>query len=162
RGAVVRAGDRTRVRRAGADELVDVRLGRCLALDCVVEAGLQEVSVSSSPETRPGRRSGRRGRVLVALGAIGLIAAGAAPRGSPPSSATARVERQDLPLAVDVDGELVAVRTTDIGPPVVRDMWEYKITFLAPEATQVKKGQPVVAFDASPLQRQLEEKQAEY
>ncbi|HEY4998403.1 MAG TPA: efflux RND transporter periplasmic adaptor subunit, partial [Usitatibacter sp.] len=65
-------------------------------------------------------------------------------------------------LAVDVDGELVAVRTTDLGPPVVPDIWEFKITLLAPEGTQVKKGDPVVAFDPSPLQRHLEEKSAEY
>jgi multidrug resistance efflux pump len=42
RGAVVRADGKTRVRRAGAGDLVDVRLGRCLALDCVVEDGLKE------------------------------------------------------------------------------------------------------------------------
>lgn len=42
RGAVVRAEGRTRVRREGARDLVDVRLGRCLPLDCVVEDGLKE------------------------------------------------------------------------------------------------------------------------
>src|SRR5712691_10346523 len=38
RGAVLRVEGRTRVRRAGTDDLADVRLGRCLPLDCVVEA----------------------------------------------------------------------------------------------------------------------------
>ena len=113
---------------------------------------------------RDGWRSlvGARGWALVLLAAAIVTAAFAATANPTSSPGTARVHREDLALVVDVDGELVAVRTIDLGPPVVRDMWEYKITFLAPEGAQVKTGQPVVAFDPSPLQRQLEEKRAEY
>jgi HlyD family secretion protein len=118
--------------------------------------------VSSFRERWAGRLRGARGRTLVVVAAASVTAAFAATGRSGSPAGTARVERQDIALSVDVDGELVAVQTIDLGPPVVRDIWEYKITFLAPEAAQVKKGQPVVAFDASPLQRQLEEKRAEY
>src|SRR5688572_24336309 len=79
---------------------------------------------------------------------------------TPPDSV--RVQKDELVLTAEVDGELAAVRTTDIGPPVVREMWEFKIAFMAAESATVKKGQPLLGFDASPLQRQLEEKRAEY
>lgn len=117
--------------------------------------------MSSSPET--GRRwlRGAWRWLLVAL-AVASVTAAVAASGRSAAPGTARVQREDLVLAVDVDGELVAVRTTDLGPPVVPDIWEFKITLLAPEGAQVKKGDPVVAFDPSPLQRQLEEKSAEY
>jgi HlyD family secretion protein len=73
-----------------------------------------------------------------------------------------RARKDELVLTAEVDGELQAVRSVDIGPPVVREMWEFKISFLAPESTAVKQGQTLIGFDASPLQRQLEEKRAEH
>jgi HlyD family secretion protein len=72
-----------------------------------------------------------------------------------------QVKREDLVQSVEVEGELAAVRSTEIGVPGVG--WvQFKIAFLVPEGTVVKKGQPVVSFDAADLQRQLVEKQAEY
>jgi len=44
----------------------------------------------------------------------------------------------------------------------VRNMWDFKISFLAPESAQVKKGQEVVSFDTQSLEKNLEEKSAEY
>jgi multidrug efflux pump subunit AcrA (membrane-fusion protein) len=106
----------------------------------------------------------RRASRTAQLGFFGLASAGiaAAAAGRAPAVETALVKREDLPLGVEVEGELVAVQSTDIGPPVVREMWEFKIAFLAPESAPVKKGQPIIGFDPSNLQRQLEEKQAEY
>lgn len=108
----------------------------------------------------PERLRSRRATLALA----GLMVAGfgyaSANRGGAPDSV--RVRRDELVLTAEVDGELAAVRTTDIGPPVVREMWEFKIAFMAPESSAVKKGQPLLGFDASPLQRQLEEKRAEY
>jgi HlyD family secretion protein len=108
----------------------------------------------------PERLGGRRAMLALA----GLLVAGvgyaSANRGGAPD--TVRVRKDELVLTAEVDGELAAVRTTDIGPPVVREMWEFKIAFLAPESAAVKRGQPLVGFDATPLQRQLEEKRAEF
>lgn len=107
----------------------------------------------------PERLKSRRATLALA----GLLVAGfgyaSANRSAPDS---VRVRKDELVLTAEVDGELAAVRTTDIGPPVVREMWEFKIAFMAPESASVKKGQPVVGFDASPLQRQLEEKRSEF
>jgi HlyD family secretion protein len=106
------------------------------------------------------RRSSLRVRVGVTGVLVLILAFAASARGPLPE--TTRVQREDLAIGVEVEGELMAVRSTEIGPPVVREMWEYKIAFMAPESAAVKKGQPIVGFDASNLQRQLEEKGAEY
>ena len=41
------------------------------------------------------------------------------------------------------------------------EVWDYRISFLAPEGSEVKKGQPVLGFDTTNLRQQLEEKRAE-
>ena len=108
------------------------------------------------------RARGLSARVRLALlGVVVLIlAVAASSRGPVPE--TTRVRREDLAMGVEVEGELMAVRSTEIGPPMVREMWEYKIAFMAPESASVRKGQPLVGFDSSNLQRQLEEKRAEF
>jgi HlyD family secretion protein len=71
------------------------------------------------------------------------------------------VKREDLVQSVEVEGELAAVRSVEIGVPPVG--WvQFKIAFLIPEGTAAKKGQPILGFDTADLQRQLVEKQAEY
>lgn len=107
------------------------------------------------------RLAGPRGRGLLALALVGLAGLGWAATRRGPAADTVRVSREDLPLGVEVEGELTAVRSIDVGPPVVRDMWEFKIASLAAESAQVRKGQPLVSFDPSPLVRQLDEKRAE-
>jgi HlyD family secretion protein len=56
---------------------------------------------------------------------------------------------------VDANGELASSDSAVIGPPVIKSMWQYKITFLAPEGKEVKPGQPVVGFDPSELRQTL-------
>jgi len=74
---------------------------------------------------------------------------------------TARAERRDLVLTVGLKGELAALDAEAIGPVKLPEVWDYRIAFLAPEGSLVKKGQPVVAFDTTSLKQQLEEKKAE-
>jgi hypothetical protein len=64
-------------------------------------------------------------------------------------------------LSVDVEGELAAVRSTEIGVPPVAEV-DFKIAFLAPEGQSVKKGDSVLRLDTEMLERQLAEKRAEY
>jgi multidrug efflux pump subunit AcrA (membrane-fusion protein) len=71
------------------------------------------------------------------------------------------VRRGDLVFEVDVTGTLKAVRTEQLGPPIVPGMWDFKISMIAPEGIRVRKGQPVVAFDGSELEQRLREKEAE-
>lgn len=69
--------------------------------------------------------------------------------------------RGDLVMGVEVTGVLEAVESARLGPPQIPDKWDFKISMMAPEGSEVKQGQPVLGFDASELQRTLEEKIAE-
>ena len=48
-----------------------------------------------------------------------------------------------------------------LGHQRLKGQWQYKITFIAPEGSQAKKGQPLVGFDSSQLQQKLQVKQSE-
>src|SRR5439155_24881797 len=72
-----------------------------------------------------------------------------------------RVRRDDLLLGVEVTGVLRAVNTDFLGPPAIPDLWDFKISFMAPEGEPLRKGQPALGFDVSQLARKLEEKQTE-
>ena len=87
---------------------------------------------------------------------LALRTGGAADVGQPIA-----VKRADLVLSVDVEGELAAVRSTEIGVPPIAEV-DFKIAFLAPEGQAVKKGESVLRLDAEMLERQLAEKRAEY
>ena len=77
------------------------------------------------------------------------------------TGAPVTVTRGDLVLTVDVDGELEAVRSREIGCPPIPEV-EFKIAFMAPEGTEVKEGDPVLQFDTEALERLLAQKRAEY
>ena len=72
-----------------------------------------------------------------------------------------RASRGDLVTGFEVTGTLAAVSSDSLGPPPLSDVWEFKISRLEQEGSDVKKGQPVLAFDTTELQRRLEEKSAE-
>jgi HlyD family secretion protein len=116
--------------------------------------------VSASTERAPTGR--RRRRAAAAAGLLLLAAAALAARRGPDAELPepVLVRRDDLVLAVEVEGELAAVRSAEIGPPAVNE-WEFKIAFMAPEGAEVARGDPVLGFDTEALQRQLEQKRAE-
>jgi HlyD family secretion protein len=72
-----------------------------------------------------------------------------------------RVSRGDLVTGIDVTGTLAAVDSGGFGPPQVGDVWEYKVSMIAAEGSDVKKGQPVLGFDTMDLQKRLDVKNAE-
>lgn len=72
-----------------------------------------------------------------------------------------RVERRDLVIGVEVEGELQAVDSAELGPPALRSVWDFKISFMAPEGSEIAEGQPVLGFDTTRLQRELQTKVAE-
>ena len=106
-------------------------------------------------------RSSRR----VAGFAVGVLLAAALLRGlvtrlSRPEGSFL-VERGDLVVAVEVTGTLHAVESSALGPPQIRDMWQFKIAMMAEEGKEVTAGQPVLSFDTSELQQRLQIKQAD-
>lgn len=74
---------------------------------------------------------------------------------------SARVEKGELVVGVDVTGTLRAVESSSLGPPQVPDVWQFKIAMMAGEGEKVAAGRPVLAFDASELQQRLQTKQAD-
>jgi multidrug efflux pump subunit AcrA (membrane-fusion protein) len=72
-----------------------------------------------------------------------------------------RATRGDLVTGFEVIGTLASSASDSLGPPPVEDIWNFKISRMAREGSEVKKGQPVLSFDTTDLQRQLEEKTAE-
>ena len=107
------------------------------------------------------RRAAREG-VLVALALLlAEAAAGCNATASAGGEDWAVVRKDDLVLSVEVAGSLRAVNADLLGPPPIRDMWDFKVSFMAPEGATVKKGEPVLRFDDSELARKLQEKQNE-
>jgi HlyD family secretion protein len=71
------------------------------------------------------------------------------------------VRREDLVIGVPVSGTLSSTQAVSIGPPQIEELWDYKISFMAPEGAPVKVGQPVLGFDSSELRQKLQDKMAE-
>lgn len=112
-----------------------------------------------SPRQKRYTRFAAGGAVLVGLAvALWLVAGRASASGS---GDWVEVRRDDLVVGVPVAGTLSSVQSVRLGPPQISQIWDFKISFLAPEGIQVKPGQPVLGFDTSELERQLLDKQAE-
>jgi HlyD family secretion protein len=71
----------------------------------------------------------------------------------------ARVD--DFNVSVKANGELASADTTYLSPPSVNRMWRYKLTFLMPEGTNVKKGQTVARFEPTKVSDKLRQKKDE-
>ena len=101
-------------------------------------------------------------RVVVRVLQIVVVATVVASCSHKANEATfAEVRRDDLVLGVDVEGELEAVDSTDTLPPPLPGVWNFKIASLAPEGSEIKKGEPLVGFDATEQVRDLENMQNE-
>ncbi len=105
------------------------------------------------------KRVRRRWWLVVALVAAALLLLALRPS-HPDVGAPIEVKKADLVLSVELEGELAAVRSTEIGVPPVAEV-DFKIAFLAPEGQPVKRGDSVLRLDTEMLERQLAEKRAE-
>lgn len=92
---------------------------------------------------------------FLALSASGCTGAAKAP------GDWAVVRKDDLVLGVEVTGSLRAAEADILGPPAIPDIWDFKISFMAPEGALVKKGDMVLRFDDTDLTHKLQEKQNE-
>lgn len=99
------------------------------------------------------RRAGP-GRALVTAAVALACSAGGEPT-------LVEVKRDVLVVGIEVTGVLEAVDSTDIKPPPLPNVWNFKIASLAPEGQEVKPGDPVIGFDASEQLRELESMQNE-
>lgn len=76
-------------------------------------------------------------------------------------SAVTQVEPGILEQQIEVTGELVSANTVSLKPPALRRVWQYQVKMLAPEGSEVKKGDRVAQLDTSNLSQRLSVKAAE-
>jgi multidrug efflux pump subunit AcrA (membrane-fusion protein) len=107
------------------------------------------------------RRSRRRTAILVSVLALAAASAWGLARESLSPDSWTRVERRDLVIGIELEGELASIETAEIGPPQVPSIWDFKISMMIPEGTEVREGQPVMGFDTTRLQQELQQKIAE-
>ena len=71
-----------------------------------------------------------------------------------------QVESGILDQQIEVTGELVSANTVNLKPPALRRVWQYQVKMLAPEGSQVQKGDRVAQLDTSALTQRLSVKSA--
>jgi len=59
---------------------------------------------------------------------------------------------------VRVTGEIESANSAFFGPPTVPNIWQYTISFMAPEGRIVKAGMPILKFDPQELMTKLRDK----
>jgi multidrug efflux pump subunit AcrA (membrane-fusion protein) len=106
----------------------------------------------------------RRSKALLAGAAAVLAAAGwlaARARAAGDEVQWVAVERADLVLGVEIEGELEAREAAFLGAPSISRMGNFRIAFMAPEGSRVAAGEPVLAFDTTELDQRLLERLAD-
>jgi multidrug resistance efflux pump len=83
---------------------------------------------------------------------LSLVACGSDPTGSGPNIGVA------AETMVSVTGELRSANSRYFGPPAIPDMWNYTISFMAPDGAVVEPGTPVLRFDAQELMTKVRDK----
>ncbi len=68
-----------------------------------------------------------------------------------------KVAKGQIQKELILTGELKAARSTSISAPDIRSSFSNMVTFLAPEGSQIKKGERIVEFDDSSLMSQKAE-----
>jgi HlyD family secretion protein len=109
------------------------------------------------PAPRPGGRAQSQGRSFAWLAALLLLGCA----GVAPAQDWVTLNREDWSLGVEVTGTLKATLTDTLGPPQLGQFGEYKIARMVAEGARVQKGEEVLVFDTSDLERQLLERENE-
>lgn len=71
---------------------------------------------------------------------------------------TVKARMDDFHVTVKSNGELASAQTAFLSPPSVNGMWRYKLSFLMPEGTPVKKGQMIARFETNKITDKLKQK----
>jgi RND family efflux transporter MFP subunit len=71
------------------------------------------------------------------------------------------VTRGDMVIGVEVEGTLQAIDSGSLGPPQIKEFWDYKISHMAPEGSEVSEGDVILGFDTSALMQTLQQFMAE-
>lgn len=102
-------------------------------------------------------------RVVLALaGAAALtVALGLAACSRSGQGPAARVVKAPLAIKVHATGQLQSAASFFVGCPAVERVWQYTISFMAPEGKAVKEGDMILSFDAREIMQRLQVKQSD-
>ncbi len=117
-------------------------------------AGPREAAAGTMP-ARARRVAPRRALLLLLAGAALLAAWRAGALGDAGAGAWVRAEVRDLVLIVEVEGTLASRDSSQLGPPLIPGVYDFKIAFMAPEGSRVERGEPVLGLDDSEMRRRL-------
>lgn len=93
---------------------------------------------------------GRKPGHLILFVITGLITLVLIASCSSESEQTTPIHVADLDV-VRVTGEIESANSAYFGPPPVPDIWQFTISYMAPEGRLVKPGMPILKFDAQEL-----------
>ena len=71
------------------------------------------------------------------------------------------VDAASVVNAVQASGEVASRDSAALGPPAIKNVWNYTIAFMAPEGMMARPGMPLLRFETQELQNRLIDKQAE-
>ncbi len=57
---------------------------------------------------------------------------------------------------VTLEGEVLSRQSVNVGPPNIRQVWNYNLVMLAPEGSYLKAGEPVAIFEANDVKTRLD------
>ncbi len=72
-----------------------------------------------------------------------------------------QIDRARIERSVEATGQLVSADSVVLMPPVVKNVWNFTINFMAPEGSQAMPGMPVLGFDDKQLADQLQLRRGE-
>ncbi len=72
-----------------------------------------------------------------------------------------RVVKGPFDIKIHATGQLQSAASYYVGCPSVERVWQYTISFLAPEGKPVREGDPILAFDSREIMQRLQLKQSE-
>jgi HlyD family secretion protein len=99
--------------------------------------------------------------IAAVVAAVPVVAWGIVSLGDNDPERTATALREDFRLTVEATGTLEAAVFYEIGPPSLRDFWQYNLTWMIPEGSTVKQGDVIARFDAQQLDDRLRDHRAE-
>jgi HlyD family secretion protein len=90
--------------------------------------------------------------------ALVFLLAACSPSGK---SRVVRVIKGPFDIKIHATGQLQSAASFYVGCPSVERVWQYTISFMAPEGKPVREGDPILTFDSREIMQRLQLKQSE-
>jgi len=109
-----------------------------------------------SPATAPRAMRSASAAALAMVIALALLSCSRSGGGR-----VVKVVKGSFDIKVHATGQLQSAASFHVGCPSVERVWQYTISFMAPEGKEVKQGDLILSFDAREIMQRLQLKQSE-